>query len=110
MWTAQNCAINTISRANSDNDAPAASANLLVGGVNVCPNSLWHWRRAAVLLQSGREGVGKLVVCYQYERWRRRANLAAAADALGWWRCIAAEMAELCPNLAEMVELSESSS
>ena len=43
-------------RANSDNDAPAASANLLAGGENVCQNSLWHWRRAAELLQSGREG------------------------------------------------------
>ena len=50
-------------RANSDNNAPAASANLLAGGENVCQNSLWHWRRAAVLLQSGREGVRKLVLC-----------------------------------------------
>ena len=58
----------------------------------------------------GEKGIGKLVLCYQYEPWRRRANLAAAADALRWWRCIAAEMAELCPNLAEMVELSASSS
>ena len=56
------------------------------------------------------KGVGKLVPCYQYERGRRRANLAAAAVALGWWRCIAAEMAELCPNLVEMVELNASSS
>ena len=113
VWTAQNYAINAIGEGA---EQTLTTTHLLPRPTSSPVERTWVRTRCGTgaappcCFSRGEKGVKKPVLCYQYERWRRRADLAAAADALGWWRCIAAEMAELCPNLAEMAELSASSS
>ena len=68
---------------NVDNDAPPVSADLPADGVNPRQNSLQRCRHAPYCFSRGEKGVEMLRIRYQYERRRRRANLATPAHALG---------------------------
>jgi len=81
-----------------DNDAPPVSADLFADGENARQNSLQCCHRAPYGFSRVEKEVEMLVIRYQCERRRRRANLADPAHVLGWWRCIAADMVELCPD------------
>ena len=103
------------SRANFDSDAPPVSADLLANGKNARQNSLKCCRRAPYYFSRGKRGVEMLLVRCQYERQRRRANLAAPAHSSRPRVPIRdasrpkAIMTELCPKDPSEKETSASS-
>ena len=70
------------SRANLDENAPAALGRHLAGGENARQGSLQRCRHAPCCSSQDEKGVKTPNLHYQYGRRRRRANLAGSAGAL----------------------------